>query len=79
MAIKKGELPRLECFHNGIILIVICFRIVNLLAFFLNPTKNDKFLLALISLFNTNKLIPQKNENNSRIRPWHQLYRMGTY
>ena len=22
---KKGELPRLECFHNGIILIVICF------------------------------------------------------
>ena len=23
--IKKGELPRLKCFHNGIILIVICF------------------------------------------------------
>jgi hypothetical protein len=23
---KKGELPRLKCFHNGIILIVICFR-----------------------------------------------------
>lgn len=23
--IKKGELPRLECFHNGIILIVNCF------------------------------------------------------
>ncbi|GEM_PF-3337973 len=22
---KKGELPRLECFHNGIILIVNCF------------------------------------------------------
>ena len=22
---KKGEFPRLECFHNGIILIVICF------------------------------------------------------
>ena len=21
---KKGELPRLKCFHNGIILIVIC-------------------------------------------------------
>ena len=27
--IKKGELPRLECFHNGIILIVICFRFKN--------------------------------------------------
>jgi hypothetical protein len=26
MQIKKGELPRLECFHNGIILIVICFK-----------------------------------------------------
>jgi tagatose-1,6-bisphosphate aldolase len=25
LRIKKGELPRLECFHNGIILIVICF------------------------------------------------------
>jgi hypothetical protein len=25
--IKKGELPRLKCFHNGIILIVICFHI----------------------------------------------------
>ncbi len=25
--IKKGELPRLKCFHNGIILIVICFRV----------------------------------------------------
>jgi hypothetical protein len=24
--IKKGELPRLKCFHNGIILIVICFQ-----------------------------------------------------
>ncbi len=23
---KKGELPRLKCFHNGIILIVICFK-----------------------------------------------------
>jgi CRISPR/Cas system Type II protein with McrA/HNH and RuvC-like nuclease domain len=23
---KKGGLPRLRCFHNGIILIVICFR-----------------------------------------------------
>jgi len=26
--IKKGELPRLTCFHNGIILIVISFKIV---------------------------------------------------
>lgn len=25
--IKKGEFPRLKCFHNGIILIVICFQI----------------------------------------------------
>ncbi|WP_255075776.1 hypothetical protein [Lacihabitans sp. CCS-44] len=25
---EKGELPRLKCFHNGIILIVICFRAV---------------------------------------------------
>ena len=24
--IKKGELPRLKCFHNGIILIVICLK-----------------------------------------------------
>jgi hypothetical protein len=23
---EKGELPRLKCFHNGIILIVICFK-----------------------------------------------------
>jgi len=23
---RKGELPRLKCFHNGIILIVICFQ-----------------------------------------------------
>ena len=23
---KEGELPRLKCFHNGIILIVICFQ-----------------------------------------------------
>jgi len=28
---KKSELPRFECFHNGIILIVICF---HCLAFF---------------------------------------------
>ena len=24
---KKGELPRLKCFHNGIILIVNCFKL----------------------------------------------------
>jgi hypothetical protein len=24
---KKSELPRLKCFHNGIILIVICFHL----------------------------------------------------
>ena len=29
--IKKGELPRLKCFHNGIILIVICFQLTNLI------------------------------------------------
>jgi hypothetical protein len=23
---EKGELPRLECLHNGIILIVICYQ-----------------------------------------------------
>lgn len=26
--IEKGELPRLVCFHNGIILIVICLKIL---------------------------------------------------
>jgi len=25
LKMQKGELPRLKCFHNGIILIVICF------------------------------------------------------
>jgi hypothetical protein len=27
---KKSELPRFKCFHNGIILIVICFRNVKI-------------------------------------------------
>ena len=40
MEIKKGELPRLECFHNGIILIVICFQNKDIIYFEIPDTGN---------------------------------------
>jgi len=37
---KEGELPRLKCFHNGIILIVICFQVKGMINFNIQHTGN---------------------------------------
>lgn len=39
---KKSELPRFECFHNGIILIVICFHNKDIIYFNIQNKGNRK-------------------------------------
>ncbi len=43
---KKSESPRFECFHNGIILIVICFQVLQIYSKFLNILIHNKLLYS---------------------------------
>ena len=58
---KKGELPRLKCFHNGIILIVISFK--NCTAKILNKNKLSNVLFNKINLLTLSLLINHVKHN----------------
>jgi hypothetical protein len=65
-------MPRLGCFHNGIILIVICFRIYTAkIVFFPLPSYKNKINFAPI----THKSIQHGENSRFRFRP--EQYRLG--
>jgi CRISPR-associated endonuclease Csn1 len=60
---KKGELPRLECFHNGIILIVICFRNKYKTNFRIPDTGNRKLKKNIIFIFKNDQKLMAMTKN----------------
>ena len=67
---KKGELPRLECFHNGIILIVNCLKFVVQIYIIFNKKLFFIKNYVKIFIFEVEKTLIY--EKNFRFRPWYK-------